>query len=418
MPVNSPSLAPDPRLLDWLYGTQQIGIKLGLENTQKLLSALQLPAPEQQFIHVAGTNGKGSVCAFIHSIMKAAGMSCGLFTSPHLIHFHERIQDQQRMIQQGELEVGLGQLRSLVQTWEPHPTFFELTLALALDWFRQRKNDWVVLETGLGGRLDATNIIQPKVTILTAIGMDHTQLLGRTLKEIAQEKAGIIKPGVPVVTVKQAPEAMEVISRVARERGASLLVVTTPLRGYELGLVGQHQIWNATMAVSALKAAGLRLTDTAIRQGLKQVHWPARFQALDPGQGRVILDGAHNIDSCEQLVRTWIQKYPGEKATLVFGAVADKDVKALIRALQPIAARWHFTHFQSPRACEAQHLADLQRSTFGTALQIHTHSSPAAALAAAQAHPQRVLITGSLYLAGEVLAQQQGHSAAFLPSTQ
>jgi dihydrofolate synthase/folylpolyglutamate synthase len=409
--------ASDSTALDWLYATQQIGVKLGLENTQKLLSALVLPVAGQKFIHVAGTNGKGSVCAFMHSILKAAQIPCGLFTSPHLIQFNERIQDQTRMIHPEELQQGLRRLRELVRSWEPHPTFFELTLALALWWFQQRKSEWVILETGLGGRLDSTNVLQPMASVITSIGMDHQQILGHTLKEIAMEKAGIIKPGVPVITIKQAPEAMEVLSRVARERGSPLTVVTTPLRGYELGLVGQHQIWNATMAVAALKAAGLRLTEPAIRAGLKQVQWPARFQFLD-SEHRVILDGAHNIDSAEQLVRTWQQKYPGEKATLVFGAAADKDAKSLIRALQPIAARWHFTDFKSPRACQAKTLAEIQRSTYGYAVEIATHASVADALEAAQKHAQRVLISGSLYLAGEVLALILGKDVSHIPTSQ
>jgi dihydrofolate synthase / folylpolyglutamate synthase len=404
-------------MLEWLYSTQQMGVKLGLENTQKLLHALALPAAEQKFIHVAGTNGKGSVCAFMHSILKAAEMRCGLFTSPHLIQFNERIQDQKRMIHPEELHQGIGRLRELVKDWETHPTFFELTLALALWWFQQRKSEWVILETGLGGRLDATNVLQPRATVITSIGMDHQQILGHTLKDIAQEKAGIIKPGVPVITLKQAPEAMEVLSRVARERGSPLTVVTTPLRGYELGLIGQHQIWNATMAVAALKAAGLRIPESAIRAGLKQVQWPARFQFLD-SERRVILDGAHNIDSAEQLVRTWQQKYPGEKATLVFGAAADKDAKALMRALQPIAARWHFTDFKSPRACKAKTLAETQRSTFGSAVEIAAHAHVAEAIEAAQKNPQRVLITGSLYLAGEVLALVLGKDVSYMPTNQ
>lgn len=415
--MKAPSAAKDTSLLDWLYGTQMFGVKLGLENTQKLLSSLQLPAPEQRFIHVAGTNGKGSVCAFLHSILKAAQIRCGLFTSPHLVQFNERIQDAQRMIGHKEIREGLTKLQTLVKDWDPHPTFFELTYALALDWFRERKSDWVVLETGMGGRLDATNTIKPQVTIITSIGMDHMAMLGQTLKEIATEKAGIIKPGIPVVTIKQHPEAMDVLSRTARERGAPLHVVTTPVRGMELGLAGQHQIWNAAMAVTALRVAGLKVQDPAIRQGLKHVVWPARFQSLDK-ESKVILDGAHNIDSCEQLVRTWIQKYPGEKACLVFGAASDKDIKALIRALQPIAASWHFTDFKSPRAAPAKELLEIQQSTFGDAVPAYLHPSADAAILAARKRPQRVLITGSLYLAGEVLALQKGKPEDYEPSSQ
>jgi dihydrofolate synthase / folylpolyglutamate synthase len=403
--------------LDWLYGTQLYGIKLGLENTQKLLTEMELPTKEQRFIHVAGTNGKGSVCAFMHSVLRAAQVRCGMFTSPHLIKFNERIQDTKELISDADLTKGLTALQEKVKSWDPHPTFFELTFAMALDWFRARKLEWIVLETGLGGRLDATNTIMPCVTVITSISLDHTQMLGSKIKDIAAEKAGIIKPGIPVVTIKQRPEAMEVIARTARERDAPLHVVTTPLRAYELGLVGQHQIWNATMAIIALKLAGFKLQDSVVREGLKSVSWPARFQTLE-ASSRVILDGAHNIDSCEQLVRTWQYKFPGEKATIVFGAVADKDTKALIRALQPLAARWIFTDFRSPRACPAKELESTQTSIFGQGIATESHTSLEAALTSAKKHPERVLITGSLYLAGEVLALQADSQASFQPSAQ
>lgn len=412
-----PATLAEKQQLDWLYSTQLFGVKLGLDNTHKLLKAMHLPAEGQKFIHVAGTNGKGSVCAFAHSILNAAGIGAGLFTSPHLIQFRERIRDQERMINREETAEGLRRMRALVQDWDPHPTFFELTFALALDWFAQRKNDWVVLETGMGGRLDATNTILPKVTIITAISLDHQQVLGNTLTEIAGEKAGIIKPGIPVVTIKQSPEVMEVISRTARERNAPLMVVTTPVRGYELGLAGQHQLWNAALAVGALKVLGMRLTEPVLRHGLKNVHWPARFQRLDD-QERVILDGAHNIDSADTLVRTWMQKYPGEKATIVFGATAAKDLRAIIKALQPIAGAWHFTGFQSPRATPPEELLQVQIDAFGKASEAHVHQSPADALAAAKKGKERVLVTGSLYLAGEVLAHVRGEDALFQSSAQ
>ncbi|MDB6072712.1 MAG: bifunctional folylpolyglutamate synthase/dihydrofolate synthase [Verrucomicrobiaceae bacterium] len=412
-----PSVHAEKTQLDWLYGTQMFGVKLGLDNTHKLLDAMKLPAPEQNFIHVAGTNGKGSVCAFIHSILNAAGVGAGLFTSPHLIQFRERIRDNERMINRDETADGLRRMRTLVQGWDPHPTFFELTFALALEWFAKRENEWVVLETGMGGRLDATNAILPKVTVITAISLDHQQILGNTLTEIAGEKAGIIKPGIPVVTIKQSPEVMEVISRTALERGAPLMVETTPSRGYELGLAGQHQLWNAALAVGALKVLRFRLPEPVLRHGLKNVHWPARFQRLDD-QERVVLDGAHNIDSADTLVRTWMQKYPGEKATIVFGATAAKDLKAIIKALQPIAGTWHFTGFQSPRAAPPEQLLEVQADAFGNACEAHVHQSPAEALAAAKKGEERVLITGSLYLAGEILAHVRGEDALFQCSAQ
>ena len=404
-------------LLDWLYSTQLFGIKLGLDNVRKLLREMELPVEGQKFIHVAGTNGKGSVCAFIHSIMKSAGLNAGLFTSPHLIQFRERVRDTERMIESFEIVAKLAALRTKVTEWDPHPTFFELTFALALDWFRDRKNEWVVLETGLGGRLDATNVLKPEVTVITSVSMDHQGLLGESLREIAREKAGIIKPGIPVLTIKQHPDVMDIISMTARERGAPLQVVTTPVRGYELGLAGQHQLWNAALAVAALKAVGLRFPDTVLRAGLKQVDWPARFQRLD-ADNRVILDGAHNIDSAETLVRTWQQKFPGEKASIVFGAASSKDVRAILRAMQPIAARWHFTGFQSTRSASPSQIREVLAAMFGPSVETHVHESPDLAIAAAKKGKERTLITGSLYLAGEVLAHVRGEEKLFQASAQ
>ncbi|MEY4485162.1 MAG: hypothetical protein RL693_2614, partial [Verrucomicrobiota bacterium] len=229
--VAATSTEQERTAINWLYSTQLFGVKLGLESTRRLLDEMSLPPPGQKFVHVAGTNGKGSVCAFLHSLMKAAGTNAGLFTSPHLIHFRERIKDAERNITEDEITRGVESLKSMCKEWDPHPTFFELTFALAMDWFRKREKEWVVLETGLGGRLDATNVVSPAVTVITSISLEHQEILGKTLTEIAREKAGIIKPGVPVITLKQQPEVMQVIANPARERGAPLSIVTTPLRG-------------------------------------------------------------------------------------------------------------------------------------------------------------------------------------------
>lgn len=402
--------------INWLYSTQLFGVKLGLESTHRLLDEMKLPPPEQKFVHVAGTNGKGSVCAFLHSLMKAAGTNAGLFTSPHLIHFQERIKDAERNITEDEISRGVESLKILCSDWDPHPTFFELTFALAMDWFRKRQNEWVVLETGLGGRLDATNVVSPAVTIITPISLEHQEILGNTLTEIAREKAGIIKPHVPVITLKQPPEVMQVIADTARERGAPLSIVTTPLRGYMLGLFGQHQLWNATLAVAAFKAAGFKITEPILRVGLSEVDWPARFQRFI--QERVTLDGAHNPDAAESLLRTWQQAYPGQKAHIVFGALQNKDVSAVMRTLQPIAAHWHFTHFESPRAMPPEELRELVVKHYGQSILCSTHKSSEDALAAARASSEQVLVTGSLYLVGEVLSQLRGEKQWFQRSTQ
>ncbi len=398
--------------IDWLYSTQLFGIKLGLDNVQRLLSELKLPAAGQKFIHVAGTNGKGSTCAFMHSILQAAGVNAGLFTSPHLIHFGERIRDAEKMITSDEIAAGVVRLRERVKGWEPHPTFFELTLALALEWFAQRGTPWVVLETGLGGRLDATNAVMPAVSVITPIGWDHMDMLGDTLAKIAAEKAGIIKRGVPVVTMRQDAEVMEVIGRAAAECGAPLTIVETPWPE-ETGLAGPHQRWNAAMAVAALRAAGFDLDEDVISRGLREVQWPARFQKV----GGCIIDGAHNIDAARVLAQTWSERFPNEKAEIIFGAVAGKDTAAVLRELAPIAACWHFTGFESPRALAPEALRDIWGGLGLEARAVTMHARFVDALAAVKPEA-RMLIAGSLYLAGEALALMENKAAEFEKSAQ
>ncbi|MBX7208938.1 MAG: bifunctional folylpolyglutamate synthase/dihydrofolate synthase [Verrucomicrobiaceae bacterium] len=387
--------------LDWLYGTQLYGMKLGLENMWKLLAALNVPPGGQRIIHVAGTNGKGSTCSFMHAMLKEAGVNAGLFTSPHLIEFRERIRDAERLISPAELCAGITMIRELTLDWDPHPTFFEIALGIAMDWYRKRGLSWVILETGMGGRLDATNALTPAVSVITPIGFDHMQSLGHTLAAIAGEKAGIIKPGVPVVSAPQEPEAMEVIRRVAAGLGSALTVVDAPLP-CPLGLVGGHQGWNAAVAVAALRAAGFDFTDAVIREGLRKTEWPARFQRLDE---RTILDGAHNGHAARVLVAAWRQQFGGEKATIILGSSTGKDTSAVLQELRPIAKRWILTGFRSHRAVPTA-------SVHGKLVQIdpgaevHEATAIAGALAIAERFPERRLITGSLYFAGEVLAHR------------
>lgn len=400
---------PQPQI-DWLYTTQLFGIKLGLDGVHRLLRELSLPPAGMKFIHVAGTNGKGSTCAFLHSILKQAGINAGLFTSPHLVHFGERIRDAERLISPDEIEAGIARLRHLVRDWDPHPTFFELAFALAIDWFARRGLEWIVLETGLGGRLDATNAITPVVSVITPIGWDHMHILGDTLAKIASEKAGIIKPGVPVVTQTQDDEALDVLLATARQKNAPLTLVTEPCE-LQLGLAGPHQRWNSALALAALRAAGLDLPESVLVAGLKQVEWPARFQRL---RADVILDGAHNLDAARVLAQTWREQFPHQKATIVFGAVAGKDVRAVLHELAPLAAEWHFTHFDSPRAMTAE---DLQNILSSSDVPVFCHADLSRALEATR-HASPRLITGSLYLAGEVLAAFNEQAAAYERSWQ
>jgi dihydrofolate synthase/folylpolyglutamate synthase len=272
--------------LTWLYSVQQFGIKPGLANTRRLLRELALPGTRQKFLHVAGTNGKGSTCAFIESILRTAGERTGLFTSPHLVNFCERMRCGGRMIDGDEAERGIEALRSIVSGWEPHPTFFELTMALALDWMDRAGAEVIVLETGMGGRLDATNALTPLVSVITPIAMDHQQWLGNSIAEIAAEKAGIIKPGIPVVSAPQHPAAAEVIRVAAECAGSALTVVEEPWPD-PLPLAGEHQRWNAALAAAAVREAGFSLPHEILVRGLTATSWPGRFQLL-PGRRMVI----------------------------------------------------------------------------------------------------------------------------------
>ncbi len=244
--------------LSWLYRTQLFGIKLGLDNVQRLLNALALPDKRQRILHVAGTNGKGSVCAMIAAICREDGYRTGLFTSPHLVTYRERIQVNGEMISPNDVASNLAFIRDLTRDWDPHPTFFELTTALALLHFKKQACDIVVLETGLGGRLDATNAVAPVVSVITPISLDHQKWLGHTLAEIAGEKAGIIKHNVPVVSAAQDPVAERVIRARATECNAPLEIVTQSYTTDSLELAGSYQRRNAAVAIAALRAADIQ----------------------------------------------------------------------------------------------------------------------------------------------------------------
>ncbi len=383
--------------LDWLYSTQLFGIKLGLDSIHRLVRALELPP--QRIIHVAGTNGKGSTCAMIASVARAAGLRVGLFTSPHLVSFCERIQLNGRLISEAEVECGLAKLRDLMAGWDPHPTFFEITTALALDYFAQQGTDLIVLETGMGGRLDATNVVTPMVSVITPIGLDHQQWLGSTVELIAREKAGIMKPGVPTVSAPQTPGVAAVL-----EAHGPVTFIEEPYTASPIALLGAHQQSNAALAVAALVAAGHDFPAEVIATGLAQTTWPARFQRV--GENMVI-DGAHNPAGAEVLATAWQQHFPGQKAHLVFGAVAAKDVRKVLEIVQPHVATVQFVTLQSPRAMAAAELAEIWHA-LAPAVPARIAETLAEALARSQ---PMTLVAGSLYLCGETLALVQGGRA-------
>ena len=388
--------------LGWLYGTQRFGIKLGLENVQLLLQ--KLPAKGQRIIHVAGTNGKGSVCAMIDSICRAQDYRTGLFTSPHLVSYRERIRINGEMINENEVAQGLDAIRQRIADWDPHPTFFEITTALALDHFQKRECELIVLETGLGGRLDATNACTPVVSVITPIGYDHQKWLGNTLEAIAAEKAGIIKPRIPVVSAKQEPAAERVIRARAAECDAPLEFVTEPYAATALGLAGAHQKQNASLAIAALRAAEIAVDESAITNGLSSVQWPARFQRWDD---RTIIDGAHNPAGAKVLAETWRAEFGDERASIILAVLRDKDIAGILHALAAIAQRVILPRVRTERAVPPDEVARLI-STITRTLQHSTTPSLSAALESARATPERILLTGSLHFAGEVLALLDG----------
>jgi dihydrofolate synthase/folylpolyglutamate synthase len=398
--------------LAWLYATQRFGIKLGLENIERLLAALPGSGLETaapcKVIHVAGTNGKGSVCAMIEAIARGAGYRTGLFTSPHLISFRERILVNGEKISEDEVAGGLTEIRELIGSWDPHPTFFEIATALALQHFQKTRCEILVLETGMGGRLDATNAVQSSVSVITPIDFDHEKWLGHSIDQIAKEKAGIIKPRTPVISAPQRPEAEVVIRQRAEECDARLQFVNDPWTKTRIALRGKHQKMNAALAFAALQATDIQVSDDAIARGLSSVEWPARFQIWNE---RIVIDGAHNPAGARILAQTWREEFGNERATILLAILRDKNAAEIVHALAPIATKFVLPRIRSERAMPPNELVQVI-SSLTPSLPYSITPSVAEAISAAQRTSERVLITGSLHFAGEALAFLRGESRA------
>jgi dihydrofolate synthase / folylpolyglutamate synthase len=396
--------------LEWLFATQERGVKLGLENMRRLLTALDEPEKALKFIHVAGTNGKGSVCAMLDSLARSAGIKSGLFTSPHLVRFNERIQVEGIQIDDESVVRGIHRIQKQIQE-DFHPTFFEITTALAFDYFRVCDPDLVILETGLGGCLDATNVATPLVSVLTSIDLDHQKWLGDTIGEIALQKAGIIKTGVPVVSSPQPVPVRNVLGQVAMERSAPLYYVNRPIDDLFVGLPGAHQRLNAAVACESMFRAGFRLTEQERREGLANVFWPGRFQRVG---ARIVLDGAHNPAASERLVETWKECIGKEHPTIIFGGLREKDLIKMLSALSKIAARFYIVPVRSRRAAATDEIQSMVPENVPSL----TCASAAEALQLAQQPGEMILVTGSLFLVGEVMALLQPSQGNLQPSNQ
>lgn len=378
--------------LDWLYSTQTFGIKLGLEGPTRLLREfLAFPSHRTKVIHVAGTNGKGSTCAMIDALGQGLALRSGLFTSPHLIDYRERFRVNGLEISEEKTARLLTELRELVADWDHHPTFFELTLALGMRHFRDSDCDLIVLETGMGGRLDATTAIPADVCILTPISLDHTKWLGSTLDEIAREKAAIAIKGKPILSSPQEPEAENAILQVTNQTQAPLTFVKAPLLGYSLSLPGEHQKQNAALACEAIVAAGLHLSFDVVQHSLQHVRWPGRFERVSDS---LILDAAHNPHAAQALVETWQSEFPGKKAAIIFGSVEDKATDEVLSKLSEIAEEFHFVPVNSQRGLPPEsHEVEVKSI-------VHPNLTSALEATAGRA----TLLTGSLFLLGEAKA--------------
>ena len=382
--------------LDWLYATQVFGIKLGLDGMRRLLRECGVSEPHARVIHVAGTNGKGSTCAFAESVARAAGYSTGLFTSPHLVAFNERIRVNGEDIPDADAARLIGKVKDTIADWETPPTFFEIVLAVAMMHFAERAVDIIILETGMGGRLDATNAVPKDVAVITPVGMDHMQYLGNTLYEIAGEKAAIIAWHRPALSAPQQPDALRAIHEAAQRMDTDYRIVSEPC-GQPLGLRGTHQKMNAALALAALHALPHFLCSAEEEaRGLAEVRWPGRFEEILPG---VVMDGAHNPPAIRVLAETWKKEFPDTKARCIYAGSADKALDEVIGLLSPLVGEWVLPPVQSPRILPQDEMAAKVRAVGNAPI-----STPATLEDALQHLTPGTLICGSFFLLGEAKA--------------
>jgi dihydrofolate synthase/folylpolyglutamate synthase len=415
---------------DYLSSLELIGIKLGLDQIRALVAALDAPDRAYRSLVIGGTNGKGSVTAMVERGLRAAGYRTGRYTSPHLVDLEERVAIDGASITPDTLERAASRVRAAAAALPHPPSFFEATTALALDVFREAAVDVAVLEVGLGGRLDATNIVSPVGVAIASVDFDHQQYLGCTLDAIAGEKAGIIKPGAIAVLGENPPRVRGIVERACADRGAPYVfapagvtvradlvagrthvhAIDTPRRHLAcltLGLAGRHQIDNAVTAVRLLEELDARgdvaMPDAALRAALEDVVWPARLERRRWRGHDVLIDGAHNPAGARALAAFLTECY-GRRLPIVVAAMRDKDIAGILRELVPVASHLLCTAPATPRAADPREIAALA-SALAPDLPVFPDAEPVAALTRAIAFGEPAVVAGSLFLAGEIRAQ-------------
>ena len=406
--------------LERLFALKPRGGKFGVDRMARLAAELGHPERRTPWVHVAGTNGKGSVSAMLDSILHAAGLRTGLFTSPHLVRIGERVQVDRVPLTDREVLALAAELQPIADRLarddpDDHPAFFEYMTAMAFLHFARRGCDIGVLEVGLGGRLDATNVVTPEVAVITSIAMDHAEILGDTLEKIAGEKAGVIKPGVPVVLGRMPAEAEATIRRVAAEKRVRVISVQeeygADLARYpHTNLEGDYQRWNAATATLAARALGARwrVTDEAIDRGLAHVDWPGRWQRVQLGGRRLILDASHNPEGAAVLESNLARLVAetGRAPVVITGVLGTVRARPLIEVICRHAAEIRLVVPRQPRACSYAELEALIPSNYRGRVVRDTVESlfPAPGECSVGPRDEVVVVTGSIYLLGEVMA--------------
>lgn len=426
--------------VNYLYSLQKHGIKLGLANTLEMMKILEEPHKAFRSVHIAGTNGKGSTATALSSILKESGFKVGLFTSPHLISFTERIRiDNVQISEQNVIDLA-AKIRKLLDGTSLKPTFFEFVTAMAFHYFASEKVDFGIIETGMGGRFDSTNVIMPEISVITNIGLDHCEFLGSTIPEITFEKAGIIKPKVPVITASKDPDVIKQLSGIAAERSSVIHVYERDFRGTLLSmddrhlefdytglenfrgltvpLSGRYQLANACTAIRAcelLRQTGVTIPDRAISEGLAKVKLEGRFEYVsnDPP---VIIDGAHNPDAVKSLSESLGDLLPGKKIILILGVMNDKDIGGIMIPIVNSAGSVILTKAAYERSASPQRLAETIKTLYTSGIKgaadISSTETVSEAIDLAKSlcgKDSVILITGSFYTTGEA-KELLGHS--------